>query len=252
MDYAKILKNLLDIGEAMVNSGAEVGRVEDSMYRLCAAYGFRRSNCWVISSNIQATVETPEGDIITQIRHVPAGEMNFDRLDYLNNLSRYACQNTPDAVTLQERLQEVLNRPAQPKWQHYAAGIMGGAGFAVFFNSNFMDTIVAILGSILIVALGDVLGKYEHNPLIYNAIIAFFEEVFIILAVTLGLGEHINYITVGVVMLLISGLGFTNGIRDLLHRDILSGIVNLWNSILGATGIAIGIAIPLLLMKGVI
>lgn len=252
MDYAKILKNLLDIGEAMVNSGAEVGRVEDSMYRLCGAYGFRRSNCWVISSNIQATVETPEGDIITQIRHVPAGEMNFDRLDYLNNLSRYACQNTPDAATLQEKLQEVLNRPAQPKWQHYAAGIMGGAGFAVFFNSNFMDTIVAILGSILIVTLGDVLGKYEHNPLIYNAIIAFFEEVFIILAVTLGLGEHINYITVGVVMLLISGLGFTNGIRDLLHRDILSGIVNLWNSVLGATGIAIGIAIPLLLMKGVI
>ena len=252
MDYAQILKSLLDIGEAMVNSGAEVIRVEDTMYRLCSAYGFKKSNCWVISSNIQATVESPDGEIITQIRHVPAGEMNFDRLDYLNNLSRYVCANTPDAVELKAKLQEVLNRAPQPKWKHYVAGIMGGAGFAVFFNTNVMDTIVAIIASIMIVALGDVLGKYERNPLVYNAIISFLVEIFIILAVALGFGEHINYITVGVVMLLISGIGFTNGIRDLLHRDTLSGIVNVWNSILGATGIAIGIALPLLLMKGVI
>ncbi len=252
MDYAQILKSLLDIGEAMMNSGAEVIRVEDTMYRLCSAYGFKKSNCWVISSNIQATVESPDGEIITQIRHVPAGEMNFDRLDYLNNLSRYVCANTPDAVELKAKLQEVLNRAPQPKWKHYVAGIMGGAGFAVFFNTNVMDTIVAIIASIMIVALGDVLGKYERNPLVYNAIISFLVEIFIILAVALGFGEHINYITVGVVMLLISGIGFTNGIRDLLHRDTLSGIVNVWNSILGATGIAIGIALPLLLMKGVI
>ena len=252
MDYAKILKGLLDIGEAMLNSGAEIGRVEDSLYRQCEAYGFKRSNCWVISSNIQATVETPEGEILTQIRHVPGGEMNFDRLDYLNNLSRYVCANTPDAPLLKEKLNEVMNRPEQPKWKHYLAGVMGGTGFAVFFNTNVMDTIVAVFASLLIVALGDVLGKYERNPLIYNAIISFFVELFIILAVSfVGIGENTNYITVGVVMLLISGIGFTNGIRDLLHRDTLSGIVNMWNSVLGATGIAIGIALPILLLKGV-
>ena len=77
-------------------------------------------------------------------------------------------------------------------------------------------------------------------------------ETFIILAVTFGLGDHVNYITIGVVMLLISGIGFTNGIRDLLHRDTLSGIVNIWNSVLGATGIALGIALPILLLKGVL
>jgi hypothetical protein len=86
VDYKQILKVILDIGEQMINSGAEIGRVEDSMYRLCRSYGFVRVNCWVISSNIQATVETPDGDIFTQIRHVPGGEMNFDRLDYLNTL----------------------------------------------------------------------------------------------------------------------------------------------------------------------
>lgn len=42
MDYTKVLKGILDLGEAMINSGAEIGRVEDSLYRLCDAYGFKK------------------------------------------------------------------------------------------------------------------------------------------------------------------------------------------------------------------
>ena len=252
MDYNKILKGILDIGEAMINSGAEILRVEDSMYRLCRSYGFVRVNCWVISSNIQATVETPDGEIITQIRHVPGGEMNFDQLDYLNNLSRKMCASTPDAPVLASELDKVLNRPRQPKWMHYVAGVMGGAGFAVFFNSDLPDTIVAVLASVIIVALGDLLDKHENNPLVFNAIISCVVEVFILICVSLGFGHHSGNITVGVVMLLISGIGFTNGIRDLVHADTLSGIINISRSVLGATGIAIGIALPILLTKGVL
>lgn len=251
LDYKKILKAILDIGEQMINSGAEIGRVEDSMYRMCRSYGFVRANCWVISSNIQATVETPDGDIFTQIRHVPGGEMNFDRLDYLNNLSRKVCAETPDAPELSAKLEEVMNRPPQPKWQHYIAGILGGTGFAVFFNCDLLDSIVAVLASVIIVGLGDIIGKKEDNPLIFNAIISFIVEFFILFAVKLGIGHHTGNITVGVVMLLISGIGFTNGISNLLHRDTLSGVINMSKAVLGATGIAIGIALPILIMKGV-
>ena len=251
VDYKQILKVILDIGEQMINSGAEITRVEDSLYRLCRSYGFTKVNCWVISSNIQATVETPDGDIFTQIRHVPGGEMNFDRLDYLNALSRKVCRQTPDAPELRSRLDEVLARPVQPKWVHYLAGVLGGTGFAIFFNCNLADSIVAMIASLMIVALGDALGKIETNPLIFNAIISFIVEIFILLSVKLGLGDHAGNITVGVVMLLISGIGFTNGIINLLHRDTLSGIINISKALLGATGIAIGIALPILIMKGV-
>ncbi len=251
MDYEKILKVILDIGEAMIGSGAEISRVEDSLYRMCNSYGFRKVNCWVIITNIQATVETPEGEIITQIRHVPGGEMNFDRLDYLNNLSRKACAGTPDAAELRKMLDVVMARPEQPKWLHYVAGVMGGAGFAVFFNCDLQDGLVAVLASLIIIAIGDALGRIEQNPLIYNAIISFIVEIFILGCVHFGFGHHYSNITVGVVMLLISGIGFTNGIRDLMHTDTLSGIINIARSVLGATGIAIGIALPILLMKGV-
>lgn len=252
MDYNRILNVILDIGEAMIDSGAEISRVEDSMYRLCKSYGCLRAECWVIASNIQATIESPDGEIITQIRHVTGGEMNFDRLDYLNNLSRKACSAKPEAEVLREELDKVLTRPAQPKWIRFLAGVLGGTGFAVFFNCDFQDSLVAVIASLIIVSMGELLTKYERNPLVFNAVISFAAEVFILLAVQLGFGHHYGNITVGVVMLLISGIGFTNGIRDLMHTDTLSGIINISRSVLGATGIAIGIALPILLMKGVL
>ena len=100
MDYQRILEGILDIGEAMLCSGAENFRLDDTMYRMCKSYGFKRYDVFVIPSNIQITVETPEGEILTQIRHIESTGINYDRLDYMNNLARYVCAHTPDAREL--------------------------------------------------------------------------------------------------------------------------------------------------------
>lgn len=86
MDYNRIVQGILDVGEAMAQSGAECFRLQDSLYRICKSYGFVKYDVYAIPSNIQITVETPEGEIITQIRHIEMSEMNLDRLDYLNEL----------------------------------------------------------------------------------------------------------------------------------------------------------------------
>ena len=186
MDYNKIVQGILDIGEAMLQSGAENFRLEDSFYRMCRSYGFKRSDVFVIPSNIQVTVETPEGEIITQIRHIESSEPNFDQLDYLNNLCRYVCQHTPDEKEMREKYLEVINREPQKRITRYAAGIMGGTGFAVFFGCNVWDAIVALIVSVMIVAVGDWLAKRESNLMVYNAILSFISEVIIIVALKMG------------------------------------------------------------------
>ena len=51
-------------------------------------------------------------------------------------------------------------------------------------------------------------------------------------------------------MLLISALGTTNGVRDLVHLDTLSGTMNITLSMTGAIGIALGIALAITLLPG--
>ena len=152
MNYEKLVQGILNIGEAMLQCGAEIFRVEDSLYRMYKSYGFMTYDVYVIPSNIQVTLETPEGEIITQIRHIESSEPNFDQLDYLNNLCRYVCQHTPDEKEMREKYLEVINREPQKRITRYAAGIMGGTGFAVFFGCNVWDAIVALIVSVMIVA----------------------------------------------------------------------------------------------------
>ena len=64
------------------------------------------------------------------------------------------------------------------------------------------------------------MAEYEEgNLMIYNLILAFLSEVIIILATRNGIGTHPDRIMIGIVMLLISGLGTTNGFRE-SYREI--------------------------------
>ena len=64
MNYEKLVQGILNIGEAMLQCGAEIFRVEDSLYRMYKSYGFMTYDVYVIPSNIQVTVETPEGIVV--------------------------------------------------------------------------------------------------------------------------------------------------------------------------------------------
>lgn len=128
---------------------------------------------------------------------------------------------------------------------------MGGTGFAVFFGSNFEDAIVAVIVSLMIAIVGKWLSEREPNLMAYNLILSFLAEVIIIVSTRNGLGSHPERIMIGIVMLLISGLSTTNGIREILQRDYISGAINIMNSILGAAGIACGTALAMFLLDGV-
>lgn len=249
MNYNKIVQGILDIGESMLISGAENYRIEDSLYRMCRSYGFVKYDVFVIPSNIQITVETENGDIITQVRHIENADIDFDQLDYINNLCRYVCSHTPDEEELQKKYQEVKNRPPQHPAAKYFAGVMGGTGFAVFFGCNFKDAIVAVIVSLMIVVVGKWLEKREGNLFVYNTILSFLSEVIIVLSVRNGFADHPERIMIGIVMLLISGLSTTNGIREILQKDYISGFINIMNSILGAAGIAVGTALAMLVLN---
>lgn len=251
MEYKRIVKGILDIGESMLMCGAENFRLEDSIYRMCNSYGFKKSDVFVIPSNIQITVETPDGEILTQIRHIESTDVDFFYLDYLNNLCRYVCANTPDEIELHEKYVEVMNRKNQRPITKYIAAILGGAGFTVFFGGTLSDTFVAALVSIMIVVVGEWLSKRESNLLIYNLVLSFFAEIIILVSIRIGINGHPDRIMIGIVMLLISGLGITNGIRDVLQRDFISGSLHIMNSVLGAAGIAIGTALAMMMLDGV-
>lgn len=250
MHYEKMLSLILDVGAEMIRCGGETHRVEDTVYRMVAACGFLNCNVWVVPSNLQATVTTPEGETLTQLRQIKSSRIDFETLAQLNALSRWACAERPDEAEMETRLEQIRSAPSQRPWVTWLAAVLGGWAFALFFGCGFTDSLVAAAASLLIILMIRRLSRRESNPLILNFTISFVTELFIILAGRLGAGQNMDRITIGVVMLLISGLGATNGLRDLVHLDTLSGLINIVASVTGAIGIALGISLPLLIFHG--
>ena len=60
------LEDILEIGRRYVETGAEVKRVEDSIRRICKAYGFENIEIYAITSLIVATIKAPDGTHYTQ------------------------------------------------------------------------------------------------------------------------------------------------------------------------------------------
>ena len=68
-----------------------------------------------------------------------------------------------------------------------------------------------------------------------------------LLLVRVGIGENLEAITIGTLMVLVPGMALTNAMREIMAGDILSGLNRTAEVLLVATAIALGTAIPLML-----
>lgn len=250
MDYKRILQTILDIGEEMLVCGAEVSRVEDSIFRMCKGYGCERINVFIITNNMQVTIETPDGEIITQIRTVLRYNPNFAMLDELNNLSREAASGSPGYYILSKKFDKIVTAKYQPRFLKYVGGVLVSGGFSMFFGGDVMDALVASIGACIIVFIERYLNTREDNEFVYYYIVSLITAIATVFMVRAGLGHNIDKIMIGEIMLVIPGVAMTNAIRDLLMGDTGSGMLRFINAVLVAGIIASGFATALLMFGG--
>ncbi len=250
MDYSKLLQIVLDIAEEMLVAGAEVSRVEESVERMLSAYGcpFERINVFIITTNIQTTFEDPDGNIITQIRRVKRNDTNFDRLDYLNDLSRYICDYRPGIDEIRDRYLKVMDRPQHSLLVKYLSASLVAGAFTVFFGGSFLDGLFALGIGAVIAFLQRYLKKFNENQLALTFTTALISGLITVILFSGGMAD-MNYILIGQIMLLIPGLALTNSVRDMLLGDIATGSVRLLNALVTAGAIGLGVAPPLALTR---
>ena len=75
-ETGQLLSAALDLGEQMLICGGEVNRVEDTICRLCKAYGAKKVDVFSITTCIIATADFGEQGVVTQTRRIL--ESKFD------------------------------------------------------------------------------------------------------------------------------------------------------------------------------
>lgn len=243
----KVLTFALDLGKSMIKCSAEVNRVEETVIRICYAYGIKKAQVFSIISMITATVIEDNGNPHTQTRRIYAYSTNFGRLEKLNALSRKICAETPDIDEARKELTEICSDKKDFSVKACLGHIIAASAFTIFFNGTFLDALAAAPIGLIIYLMNTYIKARGMSRLFFTALTSAIAGTLALFFVRIGFGENPGTIMIGDIMLIIPGLMLINSVREMLCGDVMSGLLRLLESIIIAMSIACGFAIPLLL-----
>ena len=242
----KVLSFALDLGKSMVECGAEINRVEETVKHVCFAYGMKSINVFSIVSMIYATIIDSNGRTHTQMRRIYSYAPNFDRLEQLNALSRKICATVPDIEDAAKELKALFVKKNPFRPTVCLGYIIAAMGFTVFFGGTLWDAVASAPIALVIYLMNAYIKSTGVNRLFYTALSSAVAGFLALAFVNYGFGENAGMIMIGDIMLIIPGLMLVNSVREMLCGDIMSGLLRLLESVIIALAIACGFAVAII------
>lgn len=237
----RIMDFIMAAGETLLQNGAEVFRVEQTMEIMARSFHLREFHVYVLTNGIFASAGTAE---ISEVRNVPVRTTHLGRVAAVNELSR---QIAAGGITLDEAESRLVlaQRIPFPKGRvQLLAGMSGAFCFALIFGGTLRSGLVAAIaglaasGYLLLCDRNNVPGGFK--TISTAALIT----ILCILGCNL-LGIGASHAIIGTLMILTPGIAFTMGIRDFVQKDYLSGTIRMIDALLIAASIAIGTGLVL-------
>ena len=248
-DQHLLLDCMLEMGDLLLDCGAEISRVEDTLSRVGMAYGANRADVFVIPALISITLNFPETEPVTETRRITStGSTDFYRLEKINALSRRCCVEPIPLAELRRNLDHVA-AGRKPFSVVFWGSMLGGGGFAVFFGGNLWDGLAAAIFGAGICLLQTRLGHTKLNTVAFNLLISLLTGLAVGLITGLIPALHMDKILIGDIMLLIPGLAMTNAIRNMLVGNTISGVERLAESLIWAAALAGGFMVALSIVE---
>lgn len=247
----KRLDLAMDIGEQMLICGAEVHRVEDTVNRICNAFGASRVDVFIITSSMVVTIHDKNGMPFTQTRRIDTATTNFDTLSKLNALSRKicACKSEISIEETEKEFKQIISSNSYALWVETLFYAVIAWAFCLFFGGNVVQSIVAaVIGAIVrfVVLFAD---NFLNNKIFSKFISSFVLTALSFFAYYLKIVSSVDQIIIGNIMVLIPGIGLTNSLRDLFTGDSIAGTLRLIEAILTALAIALGYVVFVLIFQ---
>ncbi len=250
-DYDDVLDTILDIGCRLLEAGAEVRRVEDTVERLCLAYGAHDVDVFSIVVLVGVTVEGPNGDHYTQIRKVGSIGNSLVRIEKLNALSRRLCACPEDPWEVKDEVKRICAKQTYSNGLMLLSAAIAAGGFAMFFGGSWVDGLIAAVIGVAVMLLS------LYTPAKVNGTLKTFITAFVAGAAALGActfvpNSHPGEIMIGTIMLMIPGLALGTSLRDLFGGDMVSGLLRFVQALFTAAIIAAGYGLAWLTLGGLL
>ena len=236
---SEVFKIAIYAGEIMLKNGAETYRVEDTINIICQSRQLRGVNSFVTPTGL--FVSDNKADGISLIKRVESRTIDLDKISKVNSFARdfvHFPMGYEHAISM---LDEIDSTPKYNPVLKFLAVGLASAFFALIIGARPIDFAAAFIISTISIIVYENISKISDTAFLSTAICSSIVTFFAIVSHTLGFGRNLDMIIVGAIMPLVPGVALTNGIRDLISGDLISGMARVCEAILIAISIAVGV-----------
>ena len=240
-------KKVLDVaafaGHVLLENGAEIFRVEETIEKIAHAYGMKGDHAFVLSSGIFLTEQTSSHSIYANVKHIPLSSVNLERVARVNQLSREITAGKYTVDEAMEALKEIAESKETGRIKPMLAYGIGSGSFCYLFGGSLRDSLAAFLSGIVLFWFLYAFGKRKQNTskIVMNILCGALVSSISIFLWKLKVASDLNHTIIGSIIPLLPGVAFTNAIRDLANEDYISGTVRMVDALLVAVCIALGV-----------
>ena len=230
----RIMDFIMAAGQTLLENGAEVFRVEQTMEIMARSFHLREFHVYVLTNGIFASAGTAE---ISEVRNVPVRTTHLGRVAAVNALSREIAE-TNMSLGAAQRI------PFPKDWVQLVSGMGGAFSFAMIFGGDLRSAIAAAVAGLAASGYLLLCGRYSL-PGGFQKITTASLITLVCILLCQALHTSASHAIIGALMILTPGIAFTMGIRDFVHGDYLSGTIRMIDALLIAASIAIGTGLVL-------
>lgn len=251
-DIELVLDFSVKLGKQMLLSGANLERVNTTIYRICHCYGLREISLFSLSSVIILSAKDADGEAFTRQIRVPAFGIQLERLKRLTQLSNQILAAPPEPEDL-----AVLLRWGRAVEEYPLPIILLGYVIAVtclclIFGGTAGDTVSSAITMLALFWLLRLLNRAEMNKMIKNALCMFLIGALSAFMVKTGIGDHFNTILIATTLIVIPGIPMVNAVRNLLCGNEMNSILELIKVGLETVSLVVGLFVSVQLFGGML
>ncbi|MBR5302249.1 MAG: threonine/serine exporter family protein [Clostridia bacterium] len=240
----RVLDAAVEAGHILLENGAEISRVEETMERICRHYGVQTGEFFVLSNGIFSTGGRHSDKTYARVQHIPVKGTRLDKVVAVNQLSREIVQGLHEDIgSVEKRIMEINQmQPERDSMQILASGV-GSCVFCALAGGGLADCMAAFIAGFLLYVFVLRVSLPYLGKIVGNIFGGMFVVMLSLLCYHAGLGNNLSYIISGTIIPLVPGVAFVNGIRDIANGDYIAGAVRLLDAIFVFLSIAIGVGV---------
>ncbi|MBQ5435270.1 MAG: threonine/serine exporter family protein [Bacteroidales bacterium] len=238
--HAQALAIASEAGHILLENGAEISRVEETMERIASHYGVDSKSFFVLSNGIFTTSSFNK---YANVEFIPFKGTQLDKVVAVNQLSRDIVAGKYNLDEAAARLKEIRTMRPHPVWEQVLASALGSAGFCIVFGGGLLDCAASFVCGILLWLFVLYVTAPHMSKIVGNIVGGFFVTLLCIVFHRIGFGHSLPNMIIGAIIPLIPGVPFVNGVRDVANEDYIAGATRLLDAMLVFFCIAAGVAL---------